>query len=390
MKICVHNDVCGGCLYQGVSYDGQLRAKEKLVEDLLNEYGINPKEHLGFQPSPRIYRYRNKMEYTFGDMEKGGPITLGLHQKGHFMNIITTDECQLVDNDFNIILLAVLDFAKNNDYKQYNKKLHQGILRHLVIRKGERTGELLVNLVTSSQDTFDEGAFLEALLNLTSELMGTIVGVLRTINDNVADTVVSDETRILFGRDYYREQMMGLTFEVGAFSFFQTNVIAAENLYKESLEMIPNRKDKVFFDLYCGTGTITQALALEAKKVIGIEIVSDAVRFAKKVAEKNNLSNCEFIEGDVLKAIDSIEDKPDIIVMDPPRNGIHPKALVKIMALKVPEILYISCNPKTMMNNLLALKKEGYEVSKFKAYDNFPFTKHVEVVTLLTRAEETK
>ena len=149
--------------------------------------------------------------------------------------------------------------------------------------------------------------------------------------------------------------------------------------------MIPDRKDKVFFDLYCGTGTITQALAQEAKKAIGIEIVPDAIHFAKKNAEKNNLANCEFIEGDVLKVIDSIEEKPDIIVMDPPRSGIQPKALSKIMALGVPEILYISCNPKTMMNNLVALKEKGYEVSKFKAYDNFPFTKHVEAVALLTK-----
>ena len=385
MKICPQNDFCGGCLYQGVSYDEQLRIKEKQVEDLMVEYGIEPKEHLGFQPSPLIYRYRNKMEYTFGDMEKGGTTTLGLHQKGHFMNIITTDECQLVDNDFNIILAEVLAFAKEKGYKHYNKKQHQGTLRHLVIRKGERTGELLVNLVTSSQGGFDEGAFLAMLLNLTSKLEGTLVGILRTINDNVADTVVSDETRILFGRDYYREQLMGLAFEVGAFSFFQTNVVAAENLYKESLAMIPDRKDKVFFDLYCGTGTITQALAQEAKKAIGIEIVPDAIHFAKKNAEKNNLANCEFIEGDVLKVIDSIEEKPDIIVMDPPRSGIQPKALSKIMALGVPEILYISCNPKTMMNNLVALKEKGYEVSKFKAYDNFPFTKHVEAVALLTK-----
>ena len=385
MKICPHNDFCGGCLYQGVSYEEQVRIKEKEVEDLLLEYGIEPKENLGFQPSPQIYRYRNKMEYTFGDMEKGGATTLGLHQKGHFMNIVTTDECQLVDNDFNIILKAVLDFAKINDYKHYNKKLHQGILRHLVIRKGERTGELLINLVTSSQGDFSEEKLLEILLNLTHELNGTLVGILRTINDNVADTVKSDETRILFGRDYYHERMMGLTFEVGSFSFFQTNVVAAENLYKESLAMIPDRKDKVFFDLYCGTGTITQALALEAKKTIGIEIVPDAVHFAKKNAKRNNLSNCEFIEGDVLKVLDLIGDKPDIIVMDPPRSGIQPKALAKIMALKVPQILYISCNPKTMMNNLVALKEEGYGVSKFKAYDNFPFTKHVETVALLER-----
>ena len=385
MKICPQNDFCGGCLYQGVSYDEQLRIKEKQVEDLLAEYSIKPQEHLGFQPSPLIYRYRNKMEYTFGDLVKGGETTLGLHQKGHFMNIVTTDECQLVDNDFNIILAEVLAFAKTNDYKHYNKKQHQGILRHLVIRKGERRGELLVNLVTSSQGNFDEGAFLEMLLNLTSQLQGTLVGILRTINDNVADTVASEETRILFGRDYYGEELMGLTFEVGAFSFFQTNVVAAENLYKESLAMIPDKKDKIFFDLYCGTGIITQALAQEGKKAIGIEIVADAVHFAKKNAEKNKLDNCEFIEGDVLKLIDSIEEKPDIIVMDPPRNGIHPKALSKIMALNVPEILYISCNPKTMMNNLVALKQEGYQVAKFKAYDNFPFTKHTEAVALLTK-----
>jgi tRNA/tmRNA/rRNA uracil-C5-methylase (TrmA/RlmC/RlmD family) len=144
MGICVHKDFCGGCIYQGILYEEQLRIKNNLVEKLLDQRDLYPVEHLGFQPAPQIYRYRNKMEYTFGDMVKGGPITLGLHQKGHFMNVVTVDECQLVDEDFNVILDAMLTFVEKKGYKSYNKKSHQGLLRHLVLRKGERTGELLI------------------------------------------------------------------------------------------------------------------------------------------------------------------------------------------------------------------------------------------------------
>ena len=211
--------------------------------------------------------------------------------------------------------------------------------------------------------------------------------MLHTYNDNKADAVKSDRTELLFGRDYYKEKIMGLDFQVGAFSFFQTNVWAAERLYQEALSILPEHTDKVIVDLYCGTGTISQALATKARKVIGVEIVEDAVISAIENAKLNGLENCEFIHGDVMNVVSNLPDQADVLVVDPPRNGIHPKALKQIIDLNVQEILYISCNPNTMTEDLMVFKQAKYELLKWKAYDNFPFTKHIEAVAYLTKTE---
>ena len=399
MEICTHNEYCGGCIYQEMPYSAQLAYKGSEVLRLLQEKGIDIGDLLTpeneetispekiIAPAPCIYRYRNKMEYTFGDQVKGGEMTLGMHQKGRFMSIVTVDECQLVDEDFNTALKATLAFCKEHGYRFYNKKAHKGLLRNLIVRKGERTNELLINLVTSSQDEFDANAYCEMLLAL--DLHNTIVGILRTINDRIADAVYCDALHVLYGRDYYTEHIMGLAFQVSAFSFFQTNVPAAERLYKDAIAMIDDVKDKVVFDLFCGTGTITQSVAaMEAQKAIGIELVEEAVEAAKINAARNNLTNCEFIAGDVFKILDTVQEKPDVIIVDPPRMGILPKALDKILAYKTKQILYISCNPKTLADNLRYMAYYGYEPVKFRAYDNFPMTKHVECVTLMSRVKE--
>ncbi len=397
MEICTHNEHCGGCIYQELPYSAQLAQKGSNVLHLMKEKGIDVCRLLGAEddttiapeeiitPAPCIYRYRNKMEYTFGDQVKGGEMTLGMHQKGRFMSIVTVDNCQLVDEDFNTVLKATLEFCRERGYDFYNKKAHKGLLRNLIIRKGERTGELLINLVTSSQGEFDESAYCAMLMQLNTA--NTIVGILRTINDRIADAVYCDEMRILYGKDYYTEYIMGLEFQVSAFSFFQTNVPAAERLYKDAISMIDDVKDKVVFDLFCGTGTITQSVAaMGAKKAIGIELVEEAVEAAKINAARNNLTNCEFIAGDVFKILDTVQEKPDVIIVDPPRVGILPKALDKILAYKTKQILYVSCNPKTLADNLRYMAYYGYKPVQFKAYDNFPMTKHVEAVTLLTKA----
>lgn len=385
MNICKHNDFCGGCIYQGIPYEKQLETKNAEVLKLLEEKGIKYEGYETIEGSPKIYGYRNKMEYTFGDMVKDGEMTLGMHQKGRFMSIVTVEQCQLVDEDYNIILAAVLEYTKLKGYQKYNKKSHIGFLRNLIVRKGERTNELLINLVTSSQDTLDEIGFVEMLNNL--KLKNIIVGILHTINDGVADFVYCDSLKILSGNDYYMEEIMGLKFKVSAFSFFQTNIEAVERLYKEAINMIDDFEGKTVFDLYCGTGTITQTLALKAKKAIGVEIVEEAVKSAQLNAEINNLNNCQFIAGDVFEVLDSITEKPDLIVVDPPRVGIHPKALEKILSYEVDQILYISCNPKSLTDNLKHIGYYGYEVKRIKAYDNFPNTKHVECVVALRKKD---
>jgi len=381
MNICKHNDFCGGCTHQGVEYSRQLEIKNEEVLNLLKEKGIHYDKYFEIEGSPKLFGYRNKMEFTFGNMVKDGEMTLGMHQKGRFMSIVTVDECQLVDPDYNIILRTVLDFCITKGYRPYHKKSHIGFLRNLIVRKGERTEELLINLVTSSQNELDESGFVEVLNGL--KLDNHIVGILHTINDRVADFAYCDSLRVLYGRDYYSETIMGLKFNVSAFSFFQTNIEAVERLYKEALALIDDFDDKIVYDLYCGTGTITQTLALKAKKVIGVEIVEEAVDAARINAKLNNLENCEFIAGDVFEVLDHIGEKPDVIVVDPPRVGIHQKALEKIVSYGVKQILYISCNPKSLTDNLKYMNYYGYEVKSIKAYDNFPNTKHVETVVVL-------
>lgn len=357
--------------------------KAKEVLRLLKEKEVTYERFLGIEGSPRQFGYRNKMEYTFGNEVKDGEMTLGLHKQGRFMSIVTTDECQLVDPDFNRVLRATLDFCKDKGYPFYHKKTHKGLLRYLVLRKGEHTKELLVNIVTSTEMEFDSEGFVSMVRALP--LDNQVVGILHTKDDSLSDAVSCDKLEILYGRDYYNEEIIGLKFRVGAFSFFQPNVLAIEKLYTEALTLIPNLDGKVVFDLYSGTGTITQALAQRAKKAIGIEIVEEAVESAKENAKLNGLDNCEFIAGDVLKVLDHVSDKPDVIVVDPPRSGIQPKALQKILAYGVEQILYISCNPKTMADNLATAMLIGYKVVSIKVFDNFPNTKHIETVVLLER-----
>ncbi|MDO4870431.1 MAG: 23S rRNA (uracil(1939)-C(5))-methyltransferase RlmD [Bacillota bacterium] len=381
--LCRDHEICGGCVYQGVPYEEQLAGKFGEVKSLLEKKDIHYDELLPIEPAPCRYGYRNKMEYTFGDMEKGGPTTLGMHKKRHFMSIVTVDECQLVHDDFNVILRGVLEFVRSRGYSHYHKKKHTGLMRHLIVRRGVRTGEILINICTSSEEGFDEEAFVSMILALPLE--HNVVGILRTINDRLADAVYCDELRTLWGRDYYNEEIMGLKFKVSAFSFFQTNVEAVENLYTYAIGLIDDFENKKAFDLYCGTGTITQVLARKASEVIGVEIVEEAVEAAKVAAAANGLDNCRFIAGDCFQVLDSISDKPEVIVVDPPRVGMSTNALDKIIGYGVDQIVYISCNPKTLVENLYYMQYYGYDVVSVKPFDNFPGTRHIECVCLMSK-----
>ena len=385
-KFCPSAGLCGGCTFQGVGYDEQLKIKEEQVKDHLRSAGIDPACFDGIMPCPVVYGYRNKMEYTFGDQVKGGEMHLGLHEAGHFMNIVEVSECQLVHEDFNTIVKETLRFVLDHGYSHYNKKKHSGLCRSLVIRRGVRTKELVVNIITTSEESFDEEGFSAMLLGL--ELENRIVGILHTVNDALADVIKCDELRLIYGREYYEEEIMGLKFRIGPFSFFQTNVEAAERLYIDAISLIDDLEGKTVYDLFCGTGTITQAMARKAKKAIGVEIVEEAVETARESARLNGLDNCEFIAEDVLTALSKIEDKPDVIVVDPPRSGIVPKAMKQILDYGVDQIVYVSCNPKTMVVNLRSALDSGYGIKSIRAYDNFPMTKHIETICCLYRHKE--
>lgn len=403
---CEHFGVCGGCNLLNLSYERQLELKagqvKALIEPVFNAFGeetFSFKEIFeGIQRSPKEFAYRNKMEFSFGDSYKDGPLSLGMHKRGSFHDIVTVAGCKIVDADYSRILSAVLHYFQTHGSSRnetgeflgtsyYHKMKHTGYLRHLLVRKAANTGEILIDLVTTTQISGEEEenllkGFRDVLLNL--ELDGKIVGILNTHNDSLADAVIDQGTEILYGINYFYEELLGLRFRISPFSFFQTNSLGAEVLYKTAREYISDAGDgKIVYDLYSGTGTIAQMIAPVARKVIGVEIVEEAVEAAKENAELNGLHNCEFLAGDVLKVLDHIQEKPDFIILDPPREGIHPKALERIINYGVERMVYISCKPTSLARDLEVLLERGYRLERMCCVDMFPNTVHVETVVKL-------
>lgn len=381
-SFCEHFGRCGGCSLQTLPYEVQSSNKAEMVEKLLNDYNIKGFKYKDIVHSPEIYAYRNKMEFSFGDEEKGGALRLGMHKKGRMHDVVNVPNCHICHADFTIISEAVLVYAKEHELPRYMKHSHEGFLRHLTIRKGIKTGEILIGLSATSRHAYDEQGFVDMLLNL--QLEGEIIGVLHILNDGMGD-VVQGPIKILYGRDHYYEELFDLRFKVSFFSFFQTNTLGAELLYSKALEQLTDLDDKVVFDLFSGTGTIGQVVSKRAKKVIGIELVESAVEAANENAKLNGIDNTHFIAGDVFDQLDHIKEKPDVIILDPPRMGILEKTLYKIIKYKVNEILYISCNPRTLVDNLVQLQNSGYEVKEVFCVDMFPHTPHVETVVKLQK-----
>lgn len=395
--VCSIFPACGGCMYQTMSYQSQLKMKEaqikKLLDDALvrggqtDEQGNPDYIFEGVKGSPQEFAYRNKMEFSFGDEYKDGPLSLGLHKKGSTYDVLTAADCKLVHEDMTKILSCVLDYCREMGFTYYRKMQHVGFLRHLLLRRANTTGEILVNLVTTSQEEPDLSQLTQRLLGLS--LQGRIVGFLHIVNDSLSDVVQSDETRLLYGQDYFYEEILGLKFKITPFSFFQPNSYGAEVLYSTARDYIGDTRDMTVFDLYSGTGTISQILAAVAKEVIGVEIVEEAVEAAKENARLNGIENCRFLAGDVLKVLDEIREKPDFIVLDPPRDGIHPKALPKIIdQYRCEKVVYISCKPTSLARDLQAFQAGGYEVERVCCIDQFPNTVHVETVVLMSKVKE--
>ena len=380
--VCSIFPACGGCMYQTMPYEEQVKMKEGQIRRIMDPVVKGEYLFEGVKHSPKEFHYRNKMEFSFGDEFKDGPLSLGLHKKGSTYDVLTAGDCQLVHEDMDKILLCMLNYFKERNVSYYKKMQHVGYLRHLLLRRGDTTGEILVNLVTTTQEEYDLTPLVEELLAL--ELEGKIVGILHILNDSLSDVVKSDETRILYGQDFFYEKLLGLEFKITPFSFFQPNSKGAEVLYETVREYIGDIDNQVVFDLFSGTGTIGQVLAPVAKKVIGVEIIEEAVEAAKENAVRNGLSNCRFIAGDVFKVLDEIEEKPDVIVLDPPRDGIHPKALPKILNYGVDKIVYISCKMTSLARDLEMMQLAGYRVEKMTAVDQFCETVHVETVVLLS------
>jgi len=398
---CPHFGMCGGCTYQTVPYEKQLDMKltqvKKLISDAIGSEKEAGYEFIGIHGSPKKSEYRNKMEFSFGDEYKDGPLALGMHKRGSFYDLVTVSDCQIVDEDFRTILKATLDYFSQNNIPYFHRATHKGYLRHLLVRKATKTGEIIVDLVTTTQtEGFDEeellAGFRYALLTRHDD--GRFKGVLHTKNDSVADVVKNEGTEVLYGDSYFYEELLGLKFKITPFSFFQTNSLGAEVLYETAREFIlGDDKDslngKTVYDLYSGTGTIAQLMAPVCKEVVGVEIVEEAVCAAKENAALNGLDNCKFIAGDVLKVLDEIEEKPDYIILDPPRDGIHPKAIGKIIEYGVENMVYISCKPTSLARDLQIFMARGYRVEKICCVDMFPNTYHVETVVKLSLKKDT-
>ncbi len=434
---CPHFGSCGGCTYLSFPYEESLKIKEGQVRRLLAPVLEKQEGECLFEAakgSPAIFGYRNKMEFTFGDEVKDGPLSLGMHKRGSFYDIVSVTDCQIVEEDYRKILRCVRDYFEEMqeqglDVSFYHRLRHTGYLRHLVVRRASKTGEILAALVTTSQvpGRRETGGIEKEILEGLQErlralpLDGEIVGILHVRNDSAADVVQSDKTTVLYGRDYFYEELLGLRFKISLFSFFQTNSLGAELLYSTAREYISDyvltsKKTadeaaeqmtsealkgmsdetaeettsgctgrKIVYDLYSGTGTIAQLMAPVAKKVIGVEIVEEAVEAAWKNAELNDLHNCEFIAGDVLKVLDGIAEKPDVIILDPPRDGVHPKALTKIIDYGVEHILYISCKASSLARDLEIFLARGYRAERCVAIDQFPWTAGVESIVLLSK-----
>ena len=380
---CPHFGICGGCSSQTLTYEKQLELLGEEVKNLFVDANISTGEYEGVTGSLNQWEYRNKMEFTFGDMEKGGELTLGMHIKNKSFGIINVDQCKIVDEDFRKIISLTVEYFRKQDLPYYRVMKREGYLRHLVIRKAKNTGELMVNLVTTTQIDFDLTEYVELLKSANFD--GKLVSILHTENDSFSDAVIADKLNVLYGIDHIQEELLGLKFKISPFSFFQTNTKGAEGLYSIVREYMGDSENKVVFDLYCGTGTIGQIVAPKAKKVVGIELIEEAVEAAKENAKLNGLNNCEFLAGDVAEIIKTVKDKPDIIILDPPRSGVHPKALDYVIKFKAKEIIYVSCNPKTLVNDLKVLTDSGYEIVKTRVKDMFPNTPHGETVVKLIK-----
>ncbi len=391
---CPHFGSCGGCTYQNLSYDRQLQMKMEQVKDMMDRAVDGAYVWEGIRPSPAINGYRNKMEFTFGDECKDGPLALGMHKRGSFHDIVSVPNCRIVDADYRQILTCTLETARESGLPYYHRIRHTGFFRHLLVRKAAKTGEILVDLITTSGEDINHPIparpveeFWKKWVNrlLSLSLDGKIAGILHTVNDNIADTVKDGGTQVIYGQDYFYEELLGLKFKITPFSFFQTNSLGAEVLYEKARDYMGDARDKVVFDLYSGTGTIAQILSPAAKRVIGVEIVEEAVEAARENAKCNGLENCAFWAGDVLNVIEELEEVPDLIMLDPPRDGVHPKALDRIIGFGVDRLVYIACKPTSLARDLKILQERGYRVERIGCVDLFPSTYHVETICQLVR-----
>jgi 23S rRNA (uracil1939-C5)-methyltransferase len=379
---CAHYPACGGCRFQDLAYEVQVAAKEDQVRDALRRLGGVPEPPLEpIVPAEEVFHYRNKLEYSFTSTPKGP--ALGFHKAGRWDEVLEVEKCWLTSELGNAVRNAVRDWARAEKLEAYDQAEHTGYLRHLVLREGRNTGQLLVQLVTAAGERFDRDELVEVLRRFPE-----VRSIHWAVNESQAE-VTNLPTTLLWGDDAIEEELCGLRFRVRPNAFLQTNTRMAERLYELAVEYAALTGSETVYDLYCGIGTIGLTLAAQALTVWGVEVSEESVACALENMELNGIANAAFFAGEVGASLEELAERagpPDVAVVDPPRAGLSGKALRRLARLEASRIVYVSCNPTTLAANVKELEREwGYRLERVRPVDMFPHTPHVEAVALLTR-----
>ncbi|MBD3404420.1 23S rRNA (uracil(1939)-C(5))-methyltransferase RlmD [candidate division GN15 bacterium] len=381
---CSHVNICGGCTWQDLAYEQQLIFKKDQVRQCLERIGkledVTVHDVVG---SPDQFTYRNKMEFSFNAAEDSG-FTLGLHERGRWDRVFDLEHCYLASDVVNDITHWLRRYVAEKGLSVYNVGAHTGYMRFVVFREGKNTGQVLVNVVTN----YGEFPEPDALVGGLTEAFPQIVTIVHNQNGQKSNIATGEIERVLYGSGYVEERLEEFTFRIRANSFFQTNSRQAEQLYRIGFDMLELRGDEHVLDLYCGTGSIGILASARCGRVTGVELVPDAVAAARENAAINNITNAVFYEGDVkdlLNRLSGDDTESEVVIVDPPRAGLHPKALKRLLGLAPPRLLYISCNPATFARDAATLRQHGYQLPEVRPVDMFPHTMHIELVSMLYR-----
>lgn len=375
-NVCSVAKKCGGCRYQGVSYQEQLRRKQRITEGLLKKFGkVEP--IIGMEDP---YYYRNKVHAAFGRDRKGNVISGIYEEKSH--RIVSVDDCMIEDKKSQEIIRTIRGMLKSFKIKTYDEDTGYGLLRHVLVRRGFSTGEIMVVLVTVSPIFPSKNNFVKALRKEHPEITTVVLNV----NDRQTSMVLGDRNIVLYGPGFIKDRLMGLTFRISPSSFYQVNPVQTEVLYGKAMEFAAMTGKERVIDAYCGTGTIGIIASGNARDVIGVELNRDAIRDARMNARENKIRNVRFVPGDAgwfMEGMAAEGEKVEVVLMDPPRSGSDRKFLRSLLTLSPEKIVYVSCNPETLARDLACLTKRDYLVKKMQPVDMFPLTDSVEVVCLL-------
>src|SRR3954454_574959 len=379
---CAHYPACGGCRFQALAYEAQVASKAAQVEDALRRLGgVDEPPLEPIVPAVEQFHYRNKLEYSF-TATPSGP-ALGFHKAGRWDEVLDIRKCWLTTDLGNAVRDAVREWARAEKLEPYDQAEHTGYLRHLVLREGRNTGQLLVSLVTAAGEKFERDRFIEVLREFPE-----VRSIQWAVNDTPAE-VTNVPSTLLWGEDAIEEELLGLRFRVRPNAFLQTNTQMAERLYELAIDYAGLTGGETVYDLYCGIGTIGLSMAAHALTVWGVEVEEESVACALENADLNGISNAAFFAGNVGQALEELRNRagePDVVVVDPPRAGLAGKALKRVGEAGAPRLVYVSCNPTTLASDVKTLQADyGYRLERVRPVDMFPHTPHVETVALLTR-----